>query len=101
MLLGWGIVAVVVAVVTCTFNNSALVLRAGLFLKIVAVVVGAALGLLGAVIGDAIRRFAQPDRIVTNGGLFGLVWIKLFWRLGPQAIGLIVGVMLGCAIVLR
>lgn len=101
MLLGWRITALVFAVVICSFNHSGLVLRARFLLKVSAVVVGTALGLLGAVMGEAIRRFTQPDWIKTSGGFFNLVWIKLFWKLGPQAIRLIVGMMAGYALVLR
>jgi hypothetical protein len=99
--IGWGIAALVIATLGCTFNNSPMVLRAGIFAKLFAVIVGTGLGLLGALIGDAIRRFAQPDFILTNGGMASLIWIRIFWKIGPQAIGLFVGVAIGCAMVLR
>jgi len=63
--------------------------------------VGAVLGWIGAVVGDAIRKFAHPDTVFTSGGLLSLLWIKIFWRVGPQLIGLVGGVMVGCALVLR
>ena len=52
-------------------------------------------------IGDAIRKFAHPDAVFTGGGMLSLIWIKVFWKVGPQVIGLFIGVMLGCALVLR
>lgn len=97
----WAGLAFVVAVVACVFNNSAMVLRAGFFAKLFAVIVGTALGLGGALIGNAIRKFAHPDAVFTSGGIVQLVWIKVFWKIGPQVIGLLVGVMLGCSLVLR
>ncbi|HBP1969509.1 hypothetical protein FA346_26250 [Pseudomonas aeruginosa] len=84
-----------------TFNNSAMVLGAGFFMKFLAVIVGSVLGLIGALLGDAIRKFAHPDAVFTNGGLFQLVWIKVFWLLGPQLIGLVLGAFLGISLVLR
>lgn len=97
----WGIAALVLAIVMCTFNNSAMVLRAGFFAKFFAVALGTALGLSGALLGDALRKFARPDSVYTNGGFFQLIWIKVFWACGPQVIGLGIGVALGCSLVLK
>jgi len=100
-LIGWGIAALVLSILSVTFNTSAMVLGAGLLAKCFAVVVGTVLGWIGAVVGDAIRKFAHPDAVFTSGGLLSLLWIKIFWRIGPQLIGLVGGVMVGCALVLR
>lgn len=83
------------------FNNSAIVLGAGFFAKCVAVVAGSALGWGGAMIGDAIRRFAHPDAVFTSGGILQLVWIKIFWALGPQVIGLLIGSLVGVSLMLK
>lgn len=100
-IIGWGIAAVVLAIFSVTFNSSAMVLGAGWFAKCLTVLVGALLGWLGALAGDAIRKFAHPDAVFTNGGILSLIWIKLFWAVGPQVLGLCVGVFFGCAMVLR
>ncbi len=97
----WAGLAVVLAILMCTVNSSAMVLRAGFFLKLVAIVVGAVLGLVGAVLGDAIRKFAQPDAVFTSGGMLQLIWVKVFWKVGPQVIGLVLGVALGTSLVLN
>ena len=97
----WGIAALILAILACTFNNSSMVLRAGFFAKLFAVIAGTILGTGGALIGDAIRKFAHPDAVFTGGGMLSLIWIKVFWKVGPQVIGLFIGVMLGCALVLR
>jgi len=97
---GWGIAALALAIAMCTFNNSAMVLGASFGAKALAVIVGAVFGFVGALIGDAVRKFARPDAIFTNGGMFQLIWNKLFWLCGPQLIGLGLGVALGCSIVL-
>lgn len=100
-LIGWGIAALVLGILSVTFNTSAMVLGAGLLAKCFAVVVGTVLGWIGAVVGDAIRKFAHPNAVFTSGGLLSLLWIKIFWRIGPQLIGLVGGVMVGCVLVLR
>ncbi len=100
-LIGWGVAALVLGILSVTFNTSAMVLGAGLLAKCFAIVVGTVLGWIGAVVGDAIRKFAHPDAVFTSGGLLSLLWIKIFWRIGPQLIGLVAGVMVGCALVLR
>lgn len=99
--IGWGLAAVVFSILCIVFNNSPLVLGAGFFAKFLAVIVGSVLGLIGALLGDAIRKFAHPDAVYTNGGILNLIWIKVFWLMGPQVIGLLAGVFIGCAIVLR
>ena len=43
-------------------------LAAGFFAKCVAIVAGAVLGWVCALIGDAMRRFARPNAIFTSGG---------------------------------
>lgn len=100
-IIGWAIAAIILSILAVTFNNSAMVLGAGFFMKFLAVIVGSVVGLIGALLGDAIRKFAHPDAVFTNGGLFQLVWIKVFWLLGPQLIGLVLGAFLGISLVLR
>lgn len=99
--IGWGIAAIVLAIFGVTSNTSPLVLGAGTAAKIFAVVVGVLLGTVGALLGDALRRFAKPNAIFTQGGFFSLIWIRVFWAIGPQVIGLIGGVFLGIALVLK
>lgn len=99
--IGWGVTALALSIFMVVFNNSAMVLGAGFFAKCVAVVAGSLLGWGGAMIGDAIRRFAHPDAVFTSGGIMQLVWIKIFWALGPQVIGLFIGVAVGSSLVLR
>lgn len=99
--IGWGVAAAIFAILALTFNNSPLVLGAGFFAKFMAFLVGSLLGWIGALIGDAIRKFASPDAFYTSGGMASIVWTKLFWICGPQIIGLLAGVFIGITIVLR
>lgn len=100
-LIGWGVAALVITILALNFNTSAMVVGAGFGAKCLAFVVGAVLGWIGALVGDAIRRFAHPDAVWTSGGMTSLIWIKVFWAIGPQVIGLVIGVAAGCSIVLR
>lgn len=97
----WASLAVILAIVMCTFNSSAMVVRAGFFAKLIAVVVGSVLGLVGAMLGDAIRKYAHPDAVFMTGGILQFIWIKVFWQIGPQVIGLVLGVVLGASLVLK
>jgi uncharacterized membrane protein YvlD (DUF360 family) len=99
--IGWGIAAIALSIFMCTSNTSAMVLGASFGGKLLAVIAGSILGLIGALLGDAIRRFSHPDAVFTNGGMFQLIWNKLFWLCGPQLVGLGLGVAIGCALVLR
>ena len=49
------------------------------------------LGWGGAIIGDFLRKALMPDMIYTRGGFVGLLKAKLFWLVGPQLIGLVIG----------
>lgn len=55
---------------------------------------------LGVWTADVLRRFVMPDAIMTSGGFFDLLKARLFWTLGPQAIGLVVGTGIGLSLVL-
>lgn len=47
---------------------------------------------IGVSIGDAFRRFTMPDAILTSGA--GETFkAKIFWAIGPQAIGFFLGWM--------
>ena len=96
----WAIVAFIFAIVICINNNSPMILGAGFFAKTFAVILATILGVIGVLIGDALRRFVKPDFIFTTGGFAQLLWIKIFWRVGPQLIGLFLGVFFGFSIVL-
>lgn len=100
-MVGWGVAAAVLAIMSVSFNSSPMALGAGWFAKCLAILFGTLLGWLGALAGDAIRKFAHPDAVFTSGGILSLIWIKVFWAVGPQVLGLCVGVFFGGAMVLR
>ncbi len=53
---------------------------------------------LGIYIGDILRKIAMPDSIFTSGGMKDILMQKLFWFIGPQAIGGFAGGALGATI---
>ncbi len=64
-------------------------------------IAGALLGIVGVRIGDALRRAAKPDIIITSGGLQGILGARIFWSVGPQTVGLLIGTVAGCSILME
>ena len=48
-------------------------------------------GTIGALIGDFLRRVAHPDMMFTTGGMGEILKFKIFWAIGPQIIGTLIG----------
>ena len=59
--------------------------------KVLLFILGTTGGTLGMSIGRILRDLVQPDFIMTGDGMKGLVKARLFWAIGPQGVGLIVG----------
>ncbi|MEY0290683.1 hypothetical protein AB7303_17570 [Providencia rettgeri] len=47
---------------------------------------------IGMFIGALIRQWLIPDAIYTKEGALGIAKAKLFWAIGPQGIGWLLGV---------
>ncbi|MEQ6292246.1 hypothetical protein ACFPAG_16700 [Vogesella sp. GCM10023246] len=62
----------------------------GFFGYVAMLIVGTTTTTIGVVVGDAIRRLAMPDLVFAAGGV-DLLRKKVFWLVGPQAIGWFVG----------
>lgn len=98
--IGWGLASLVFSITYILISASPSVLGASVMAKIFAVIASTVLALAGALIGDAIRRFARPDAIFTSGGIGSLIWNKVFWMIGPQVVGLFIGAAVGIQFVL-
>jgi len=59
---------------------------------------GALLGYLGARLGDAVRRIARPNVIMTTDGVSDALWARICWGIGPQTVGLFLGSVTGTSI---
>ncbi|MGS1019424.1 hypothetical protein [Burkholderia glumae] len=59
---------------------------------------GAFLGYIGVRLGDAVRRVARPDVIVTPGRVSDALWARICWGIGPQIVGLYLGAVTGTSI---
>lgn len=98
-LMGWGLIAVIMSVCigfTLKPENPGFWVRTALVVS--AAIGGGCLGLIGALIGNVCRKFAHPSFVITNGGMWELLKIKVFWAIGPQVIGLLIGTIIGVAI---
>lgn len=97
----WLLISFVFAIFCIAITTSPAVVRMGFFGKMIAVILGAFLGMYGARIGNAFRRFTTPNSIYTTGGASSLFLTKLFWLMGPQLIGMFLGVIIGQTIVTK
>ncbi|WP_075594238.1 hypothetical protein [Pseudoalteromonas sp. PAB 2.2] len=95
----WGVISVPVAIFACSAQPE--FTYAGFWLSSLSIILASIFGLVGALIGNALRKFAKPDSVFTSGGFFQLIWIKIFWSIGPQVIGLLIGVTIAGALVLK
>ncbi|MFN3714432.1 MAG: hypothetical protein ACK4SX_12310 [Alcanivoracaceae bacterium] len=96
----WGAVALGLVIFNYVYSTMPEILAAGFWAKSFALIVATVTGTVGALIGDGIRRFAMPSGFFTTGGMGSIIWMKLFWMIGPQTIGVVIGTFLGLAIVL-
>ncbi|WP_175771975.1 hypothetical protein [Paraburkholderia phenazinium] len=92
----WTIVAILISFMVTAANMPQHTQH--LALKFVFVwIAGALLGVIGVRIGNALRRAAKPDTIITSGGLQGMFMARIFWSIGPQSVGLLIGTVVGCS----
>jgi 6-pyruvoyl-tetrahydropterin synthase len=95
---------VVTVALTCFFvfvNNAPAIRHASFFMKVLGILAGTALGTIGALIGNALRKAVHPDAVFTTGGFWSLVWVKVFWKWGPQTIGMCVGSLVAIGLVVH
>ena len=48
---------------------------------------------IGLLIGGIVRQWLMPDVIYTREGTVGIFKAKIFWSIGPQFIGWLLGVL--------
>lgn len=97
----YAVVAFFMACFVVFVNNAPAVKNAGVLAKILAIIVATGVGALGALLGNALRLAVHPDAVFTMGGFWSLLWIKVFWKWGPQTIGMVAGVFIAAAMVLK
>lgn len=73
--------------------------QVGIISRIFIFIFGTAGAFCGAFVGDWLRKIAMPDSIITSG-MADTLKQKLFWFIGPQMIGEILGMGLGGGIIL-
>ncbi len=97
----YAVVAFILACFVVFINNAPAIKYAGMLVKILAIVVATGTGAVGALIGNALRLAVHPDAVFTSGGFWSLLWTKVFWKWGPQTIGMLVGIFLAVGLVFK
>lgn len=97
----WGVIAFGLSIFLINVSSANYTANYGLFVLSFTVMVGTATGLAGALVGDALRRFTMPSAVFTNGGMSSLLKVKIFWLIGPQSIGLLIGSIVGISLILN
>ena len=72
-------------------QNGVMGIGKGTVFFLIAVLVGIPCGVIGGIIGNIIRTAVHPDMIITSNGVWGLLFQKIFWKIGPQTIGILFG----------
>lgn len=47
-------------------------------------------GYIGFIVGDFLRHWVMPSHFIAND-FYTLVQMKIFWKIGPQLVGMIIG----------
>lgn len=97
----YAVVAFIMACFVVFMNNAPAIKYAGIMAKILAMIVATGAGAVGALIGNALRLAVHPDAVFTTGGFWSLLWTKVFWKWGPQTIGMAIGVFVAVGLVLK
>lgn len=64
----------------------------GFFGYVIMLIAGTLFTTIGVAIGDAFRRFVMPDMLLASGA-YDMLLKKIFWLIGPQAIGWFIGLI--------
>jgi hypothetical protein len=79
----WFVVSLVFSITIVTMTTGTF----GFFRPFFFILLSIILAPLAAVLGNAIRKFSQPDTVVAGPGIGTYILTKLFWKIGPQLIG--------------
>jgi hypothetical protein len=95
----------IIAIITCLavaiFGDSKSINSPlGFFTRMFMFIAGVPFGYLGMTVGKAIRNAIVPDFIM-SASTGGLIKARIFWAIGPQAIGLLVGMCIALYIVFK
>ena len=53
--------------------------------------VGSVISFIASFIGNKLRLYAMPDSIFTSGGMTEILKAKVWWQVGPQFTGAVIG----------
>ena len=104
-LIVYAIISVILAIMIAIFgfehgmNIDRKHVKVTFWMRVIIVIVAPIGGIIGMSIGRLLRDWVRPSFIMTSGGMASLLKTKLFWALGPQAIGLGIGEFIMCFLV--
>lgn len=54
------------------------------------IVISFILGYVGFIVGDVLRQWVMPSHLIAKD-FIKLVKMKIFWKIGPQSVGIVIG----------
>ena len=91
----------IMAFVLVFFWRNGLFFGHSFFVKIIGWPLASITAYFGLLIAEKIRDATQPDYIITHGGAFDILKVKLYWSLGIPFMGLFAGGCVGSEILLK
>ena len=91
------VISIILGVLYAAFPDEKLYV--GFFGRIGIFILATIFAYVGTLVGDYLRKIAIPDSIITTGGMSQILKEKLFWFIGPQCIGAIIGGACGSTII--
>ena len=92
------IFSLIVSIFTSEMKYEGEIIKLGFFVRFFMVLCGTPGAFLGLKAGKAIRDYLMPDMFFTTGGVKEIAKTKIFWAIGPQAIGFFIGYGIGAGI---
>ena len=62
-----------------------------IFMTIILALISFTLGYIGYIVGDFLRCWVMPSHFIAND-FISLIKMKIFWKIGPQAVGTVMGI---------
>ena len=94
---GGNVLAIVADVIVVGFFTLQIGSKVGILASILFFIVALIFGYFGIKVGLFFRKILCPDYVI--GTTSGVMKARIFWAVGPQLIGLIVGIMLAGEVV--
>lgn len=95
----WLVISIILSSSFVFFTQiSPKIMNSSVFIQALSAILGSILGVVGALIGYTIRRFAKPSAYASSDKVIKIVKNKFFWNIVPQSIGCILGIAIGISL---